>query len=277
MSDMSQNHVAPLPAPPTGPVRAAGANDKFPDAANLPTMIAELEEEPPPAAKPIGRVTPGAIAAASRSGEPPTVQLSRSMQHAAVQPPRGYTPPVMTAQPPPLTSTPASATIVPGAMMAQMGSPPSMSAQMPVQAPPLSILQAQDYPQVPPDFTAQQALLERETLEAQQAQAQAQADYAAQMQAYQQQYPSYPDPQQQQQAYDGQYNNGYDPNQQQGYPPVDPAQMMSPVGEHYPQVDWAQAAAAPVRVVPPWMLALIFVGALGVALLVTFLIAMAVR
>jgi serine/threonine-protein kinase len=54
--------------------------------------------------------------------------------------------------------------------------------------------------------------------------------------------------------------------------------MASPVGHQNPmQVDWAAAANAPARAMPPWMLALLFVGALGGALLITILIAQAVR
>jgi hypothetical protein len=60
-------------------------------------------------------------------------------------------------------------------------------------------------------------------------------------------------------------------------PAVDPASVMSPVGENYPAVDWAEAAAVRVRVVPPWMLALLFVGALVGALVVTILIAKIIR
>jgi hypothetical protein len=41
--------------------------------------------------------------------------------------------------------------------------------------------------------------------------------------------------------------------------------------------DWSAAGGAPVRVMPPWMLAVLFVGALGGALLITILIAQAVR
>ena len=54
--------------------------------------------------------------------------------------------------------------------------------------------------------------------------------------------------------------------------------MASPVGSQHPmQVDWAAAANAPARALPPWMLALLFVGALGGALLITILIAQAFR
>jgi eukaryotic-like serine/threonine-protein kinase len=63
--------------------------------------------------------------------------------------------------------------------------------------------------------------------------------------------------------------------------PHDPHRAMdtaSPVGGQHPmQVDWAAAAHAPARAIPPWMLALLFVGALGGALLITILIAQAVR
>ena len=56
--------------------------------------------------------------------------------------------------------------------------------------------------------------------------------------------------------------------------PQDPAALVSPVGGQYGDgVDWAQAAAAPARAIPPWLLGVIFVGAIGVALAITILIA----
>ena len=56
------------------------------------------------------------------------------------------------------------------------------------------------------------------------------------------------------------------------------ANVMSPVGEQFPhQVDWAAAAARPAKAIPPWMLALLFVGALTVALMVTMVIAKIIR
>jgi serine/threonine protein kinase len=52
------------------------------------------------------------------------------------------------------------------------------------------------------------------------------------------------------------------------------ASLLSPVGEHYvAQVDWSAAAAAKARAVPPWLLALLFIGAIGVALALTIVIA----
>jgi hypothetical protein len=54
--------------------------------------------------------------------------------------------------------------------------------------------------------------------------------------------------------------------------------VASPVGQQHPGgVDWAAAANAPARALPPWMLVVLFVGALGGALLITILIAQAVR
>jgi hypothetical protein len=51
------------------------------------------------------------------------------------------------------------------------------------------------------------------------------------------------------------------------------ANMMSPVGEHYPQTDWERAAGMTAKAMPPWMLALLFGGALIGALLLTLVIA----
>jgi eukaryotic-like serine/threonine-protein kinase len=52
------------------------------------------------------------------------------------------------------------------------------------------------------------------------------------------------------------------------------AQVMSPVGQHYPaQVDWDAAAAAPAKAVPAWLLAILFVAALGLALGLTVVVA----
>ena len=56
--------------------------------------------------------------------------------------------------------------------------------------------------------------------------------------------------------------------------PQDAAHLMSPVGQQYPQqVNWADAAAMPARALPRWMLALVFVGAITAALIITIIIA----
>jgi hypothetical protein len=56
------------------------------------------------------------------------------------------------------------------------------------------------------------------------------------------------------------------------------ANLMSPVGQHYPeQVDWGAAAQARTRAVPPWLLAVLFIATLGVALALTIVIAKLIR
>jgi hypothetical protein len=56
------------------------------------------------------------------------------------------------------------------------------------------------------------------------------------------------------------------------------ANLASPVGGQYGgDVDWSKAAAMPARAIPPWMLAVIFVAAIGVALAITIIIAKLVR
>jgi hypothetical protein len=62
---------------------------------------------------------------------------------------------------------------------------------------------------------------------------------------------------------------------------IDPqraANLMSPVGQHYPeQVDWGAAASSRARAVPPWLLVILFIGALGIALALTIGIAKLIR
>ena len=59
--------------------------------------------------------------------------------------------------------------------------------------------------------------------------------------------------------------------------PQHAANMASPVGPHYGEHDWEAAAAAPARAIPPWMLALLFLGAIGVALGITIAIAKLIK
>jgi eukaryotic-like serine/threonine-protein kinase len=52
------------------------------------------------------------------------------------------------------------------------------------------------------------------------------------------------------------------------------ANLMSPVGQQYPdQVDWGLMAESRARAVPPWLLAALFIGAIGIATALTVLIA----
>ncbi len=58
--------------------------------------------------------------------------------------------------------------------------------------------------------------------------------------------------------------------------PFDPhaaANLLSPVGEQYPQTDWDRAAAMAATAMPPWKLAALFVLVVGGALILTLVIA----
>ena len=55
-------------------------------------------------------------------------------------------------------------------------------------------------------------------------------------------------------------------------------QLMSPVGSQFCQaVDWEAAAARPLRVLPGWLLGALFIGAIGLALTITIVIARLAR
>ena len=70
----------------------------------------------------------------------------------------------------------------------------------------------------------------------------------------------------------------YDPQHPLAIDPQRAAELMSPVGQHYPEhVDWGAAAAGRVRASPPWMLAVLFVGAIGIALALTIIVARLIR
>jgi serine/threonine-protein kinase len=63
-----------------------------------------------------------------------------------------------------------------------------------------------------------------------------------------------------------------------GYDPQRAAELMSPVGQYYPEpVDWSAAAAGRARALPPWMLAVLFIGAIGIALALTIVVARLIR
>ncbi|HEX3475415.1 MAG TPA: protein kinase [Kofleriaceae bacterium] len=75
---------------------------------------------------------------------------------------------------------------------------------------------------------------------------------------------------------------GYDPHHATHGPlSIDPqraAELMSPVGQYYPEhVDWNAAAAGRARALPPWLLAVLFVGAIGIALALTIIVARLIR
>ncbi len=249
----------PLPAPPTGPHRAAGAA-KFPDVANLPTMIADgtLGDAPTAINEPIdpSRLAARAAEAPQRPsyGHGPSVLLSPSMVHAAIEPRPSQL--SMLSQPPSNAhagNTPRPVRAVPNAPgtpargPGQATQPPMSPAADLTTAPEQPVTQPQGYPQQPPG-----------------------PGQGSPMHGMQGQPPMPPGP-------------------PQGYPPpgqidsgvfVDPSQaanMMSPVGAQYPNVDWDAAAALPAKAVPPWKLAVFFMGALGIALTLTIVLARMLR
>ena len=68
--------------------------------------------------------------------------------------------------------------------------------------------------------------------------------------------------------------SAYDPQHPFAINPQYAAELMSPVGQQYPEhVDWSAAAASRARAIPPWMLAVLFVGAIGIALALTIVVA----
>jgi hypothetical protein len=270
----------PLPAPPTGPHMAARSG-KFPDAATLPTMIAGPDapagtatgDAPTAISQPLDPSRLAAKAAERPSFGQQNVQLSPSMQQAAVEPrpsalammnqppgaaPQGRgngapgTPPrghAQQQQPPQPPGTP------PSGIAAQRGpgdnGPPSQQQMQP---------QMQQM-QPPPGYPPQQLHSPPQGYPQQQ-----------QLQSPQQGYPQQP-----------MHPQGYPmhgANGQQGIPDsgvyVDPqhaANMMSPVGNQYPQRDWNAAAATPAKAMPTWKLAVLFIGMVGIALTLTIIIA----
>jgi hypothetical protein len=170
------NGVAPLPAPPTGPVgKVVG---KFPEMANMPTMVAD--PTPPPSQRPAAKSMPPELAPTALGGRPVESRHAEPL------------PPMRPSQP------------LPGGYPVVVGGRPYNSDLAPSDLP-----RAQRSP------------------------------------------------------YSGDA--------------VQAASVLSPVGDHYPQTDWAAAAARPAKAIPPWMLAALFAGALFIALIVTMVIAKIIR
>ena len=72
--------------------------------------------------------------------------------------------------------------------------------------------------------------------------------------------------------------SAYDPQHPLAINPQYAAELMSPVGQQYPEhVDWSAAAASRARAIQPWMLAVLFVGAIGIALALTIVVARLIR
>ncbi len=254
----------PLPAAPPPPTPASRAetvpapsrppqSGKFPDAANLPTMIAEPDEDdaPEPAPPELARTELASPIAPQSDPNARTVldmaapnleQLRASGALPQVpQPPR---PPQGPGQPPPPSGpSQAQPPPPPGGPGLPPGGPPPIAVRdgrgsQPVPNPGANLPPGRQ-PNMPPVGPGGYPVMD--------------AQMRDQMASGATVFPS-----------------GRDAHRA--------ADLASPVGPQYPgQVDWGAAAGAPMRVIPPWMLAVLFVGALGGALLITILIAQAVR
>ena len=280
-----------LPAPPPGPVvpvRPSGMppSGRFPDLANLPTMIADPDPDDapaeasgvPPAAAGFGNA-PTAVAppsvrpAATGFANAPTglaselpPELARTqiaplqMGHGGNPPagypvrlePNGARPQASSSGPPnqpvpqgyPVLNAQLSAQIATGASVfpsEQRGSQPHQAPAGPQGVPP------------PAPYAAPRPPEPGGPLEG---------------------YPQLAPPQRVPDSGPGQAiphpGNPHDPQRA--------ANVMSPVGQQFPEhVDWAAAAASRARAVPPWLLAILFVGALGIALVLTIVIARIIR
>ena len=249
------SHAAmPLPAPPTAPHRAAGAA-RFPDVANLPTMIAEpsLGDAATAISEPIdpSRLAARASEAPQRPSLGPSVQLSPSMVHAALEPRPSQL--AMLSQPPSnaqVAFTPRAVPNAPGTPVRRPGTVPSPAS------PATDLTTAPEPPMTQPHGNPQQAAGHG---------AQPGQGQDRQMQAHPPQGPppGYPQP--------GQIDSGV------FIEPERAANTMTPGGDPQPNADWTTAAALPVKAVPPWKLAVFFIGALGVALTLTIMLARMLR
>ena len=234
----------PLPAPPSGPVAAPVPAPTtppagFPNFSHLPTMVADPE--------------PATIDQPVDPAQARTELGGRIVDPNHGAHPNGASPMANKAtqqrnvvQPPagyPVMNAEMSANIARGADIFPSQQPTRTSgAAMPIQAPP---------PTNPPPFGQATQAPQHQPLRPQ----------AQPMQYHQPQHPQQQHPQQQHD------NSGHHA-----------AQLMSPVGQQYPQqVNWADAASMPARAIPKWMLGALFVGAIVAALILTIVIAKIAR
>jgi eukaryotic-like serine/threonine-protein kinase len=213
----------PLPPAPTGPISAAPesisprvSSGRFPDLANLPTMIAESDDEDPETKSP-------ALAKTEIEVQPYVDGYARTSMDMSPPAPSAIN---GAQQRPPMPSQ-----------------PPPMRPAMPSQPPPMA------YPVMNAQLSAQIAT--------------GASVFPSQTPSPARGSPSQPPPNLPMPD-SGQH--------QQQYPRA--MDLASPVGQHYPEhVDWAAAAAAPAKAIPPWKLIVIFLGVIGVATLLTILVA----
>ena len=325
-SKLPPSGAVPLPAPPPGPVRSASPpgmppSGRFPDLANLPTVIAEPDPElarevgepPPPAhglanaptsmAGPLPEMAKTQIAPMplglaglqggplDAPGPPPNGAGPGPAKLRPYQPPRPHVsssvPPIQQVPAPqgyPVMNAQLSAQIATGATV--FPSDPPSGPMAPAPAIPSSagypVLRGTDaggpggsgpgghgeisgpgnplaphggYPEVPSP---------------------ARVPDSGQGLAFPHGYPRVPSPPR---ISDSGPGHAYSLD---GNASLSDAQraanLMSPVGQHYPEhVDWGVAAASRARAVPAVLLGVLFVAALGIALALTIVIARLVR
>jgi eukaryotic-like serine/threonine-protein kinase len=206
---------APLPAPPTvGPV-----SGRFPDSAQLPTIVGADDETHAPNRRPRAETSPDPAMAATAAGRP-----------------------MRASRPPP--------ELAPTAAAAPLDVRPSAPAIGPLSATHAAVRQSEIHNVVADPGSSPYPVVQSGRPFA--------TDIA----------PSTPRAGQQRPQ----------PRASDPPPAAGAASFMSPVGESYPAgVDWDAAAARRARALAPWQLALLFVGALGIALLLTMMIAKIVR
>jgi hypothetical protein len=234
----SMSGASPLPAPPTGPVKAVvrtKESGKFPDLPNMPTQIAD-EAKPEYAATAIGGKhvsavhgveAVGPMSATQYAVRPSTIQKSQNATQPETAIPFGPGAPLgQGAMGGP--GAPNNAMGPGGSGPMQGGFGGGMQGGPPAHGPLMS-----DYPVMPGGGRPMSTDLAPSSL-----------------------------PNSQRSPYAG--------------APLDAsaaANLMSPVGAQYPQTDWERAAGMQAKALPPWKLAALFVAVVGGALLLTLIIA----
>ena len=248
----------PLPPQPQGPAAKPPGSGKFPDLANLPTMVADgdVEEADEDSAPELAPTALGAILIDEGHGKPavdPHARTNLEMQPPSVNGVR-ISAPVAHARPNSVPPLPQQAT--------QIAQDPQQQPYQ-QQQPQYGQQYGQQQPPHQPSYPVMNAEL-REQI----------ATGASVFPSPPGGRPSMPNGAESGQVFDP----STAPVRGAVLDPSRAAELASPVGQHYgDNVDWAAAAAAPAKAIPPWKLALMFIGAIGVALLITILIARAAR
>jgi len=263
---MPPSGALPLPAPPTGPLPASPPripSGRFPDLANLPTMIADEEEDSKP------EYAPTASAMPIQDGVDPHARTSLGMEAPNLNG-------VRVSPPMPPGSRPQS---VPPLPQAPPPHAPGHPPQQPTVVGSMQSIPQPSLPQIPgpsvqprPSIAPQLGPSGYPVMN---------SELREQVEAGATVFPSPPGGRPQVPD-----SGPFDPSRPPGpksppgmtgppamdYPRA--ADLASPVGQYYgDQVDWEAAAAASAKAIPPWKLVLLFVGVVGVALLLTIVIA----